>query len=149
MTERGTPKPELNKICRFNTFNGCLYDERSPALLLAGDKIIEIRDPCPGGRFLVGIQIIPPIGRRQIHDTGTGVQTLGGKVRAISPQVFIIIIGWVSAVRPAVGILERSLPVIQEYRHRHDSSPFLIAAPCYALVEIQATTKENDKRDML
>ena len=63
---------------------------------------------------MVGVDIVPAIGRCQIHDAGTGIETLRGKVGTISPQVFVIIIGRVTAVCPSVGISECSLPVIWE-----------------------------------
>ena len=108
-----TCKFQLHKVSRHQLVQRRnLNAKRSWTYFRSGHKVSEIRNTGPGGRFLVGINIIPSISWCIVHYLYTLIQALRGKIGAIPSQIFIIIISRISTVSPTMCVGYRCKPVI-------------------------------------
>ena len=73
---------------------------------------MEICDTCPGGSFIIGVDVVPAVGRRIVHDTTASINALRGEVRTVSADFLIIVKGRIAAISPYVGISNYCRPIV-------------------------------------
>ena len=67
---------ELNEVARQQILKADLGGKGAWCRLAAQEKVAEVLDYGPGGGLIVGINVIPTVGRGVIHHAGAGVKTL-------------------------------------------------------------------------
>ena len=90
--------------------------------LRPGHKIPKKLNPGPSWGPVGSVDVIPAEFRGKVHDTGSRIQALGGKIGTVSTNLAEIIESWISGVGPFVGICPRRSAVIWEQLD-HTASP--------------------------
>ncbi|MPM35532.1 hypothetical protein SDC9_82125 [bioreactor metagenome] len=97
-------KGELNDIAKLG-FGKCGFDGNRPHRTVMGKKPVEILHAGPGRCATGGTIVIPPECGGWVHNTASGMNALGGKIRTVaSDSVEVIVIG-IAPEGPFVGIL--------------------------------------------
>ena len=85
MLEILTLKGELHDVAGTQVFQLTGFPDRPDGNTFPRQEIPKVHDPCPGGGFLVGVDVVPAEGGREVHHAAAGVNALGGEVGAVAP----------------------------------------------------------------
>lgn len=103
---------ELDYVARFELIKRHLFSERTRAVSVVYEEVVEIFDARPGRRSVVQRLIEPAEGGGEVHNARARVNALRGEVGAISAEFIEVVEFRVSAERPLFGIGVSGLPVI-------------------------------------
>ena len=97
-------KGQLDHVPKLQLADGGVQGNRARALRLPGHEAVEVLYSRPGGRFVVGVDVVPAEVLLVVHHAASGVDALGGKVGAVSPNVLVVVKRRVPAIGPAAGV---------------------------------------------
>lgn len=98
---------ELYKVAEFYVVELHFPTERTVAVLVSHNKIIEILDARPRRGAFARVYVVPPQNRRKVHYAASGIQTLRRIVRAVTAEVVEIEIPRIAPERPRLRIFDR------------------------------------------
>ena len=136
-------KSELDKIAGPQKVHVHLDAHRAVRGLGPGHKVPKKLHPRPGGRTVIGINVIPAEFRGEIHDASARIQALGREIGTVAADLAEIIEGRIAGVGPFVGVGHRRPAVVWEQLNHAASPPFPIF---YARRHFVDTSRRNFPR---